>query len=423
MKYKKKDLGSYNVHMIQTDKYKTITMRIVFRRKIKKEEITIRNVLTSLLVQSSEKYNTKRKLTIKTQDLYSVGLGVNNVRQGNYFHTVFTLNCLNDNYTEEGNFVEAINFLSEILFHPDVEDNAFKEKNIEIVKNKTKDTLMSMKEDANAYSLVRAYEAFDKDSPISYRMIGYLEDLDNINGQNLYDYYKSILKNDLVDIFIIGDFREDQVLSEIRKLFKFRILKKANLDYRLKNKRVRARRLFARETIKNNQSKVNIICRYHRLKDYEINYVLPIYNCILGGESESKLFRIVREEHSLCYGISSAPSRLDNTLTIHTGIDKENYKKTLTLIEKILDDMKKGKFTEQDIETAKQFYETAFEEVEESPNTMIEIYMNKDFIGTDDLETKRKMIKKVTKKEIIRVARKIKMDTVFMLEGDKNEKE
>ena len=54
---------------------------------------------------------------------------------------------------------------------------------------------------------------------------------------------------------------------------------------------------------------------------------------------------------------------------------------------------------------------------------MIEIYMNKDFLGTDDLETKRKMIKKVTKKEIIRVARKIKMDTVFMLEGDKNEKE
>ena len=61
MKYKKKDLGSYNVHMIQTDKYKTITMRIVFRRKIKKEEITIRNILTSLLVQSTEKYNSKRK--------------------------------------------------------------------------------------------------------------------------------------------------------------------------------------------------------------------------------------------------------------------------------------------------------------------------------------------------------------------------
>ena len=423
MKYKKKDLGSYNVHMIQTDKYKTITMRIVFRRKIKKEEITIRNILTSLLVQSSKEYNTKRKLTIKTQDLYSIGVGANNYRTGNYIHTIFSLNCLSDKYTEEGNFIESIKFLAEILFHPDVEENHFLEKNVDIVKNKAKNTLSSLKEDANSYSLIRALESFDKDSPLSYRMIGYLEDLDQINGENLYEYYKSILNSDLVDIFIIGDFREDEVLKEIRKSFKFRILKKAKLDYRLKNKKTRTRRLFAKETIKNTQSKVNMICRYHHLNDYEINYVLPVYNVILGGGADSKLFKIVREENSLCYGISSHPTKLDNILVIDTGIDKNNFKKTVTLIEKIMEDMKKGRFTDSDIDIAKQYFETAYDEVEESPSSVLDIYMMKDFIGTDDLEIKRIMTNRVTKKEIIKVAKKIKMDTVFMLEGDKNEKE
>ena len=58
MKYTNKDMGSYNIHLIKTDKYKTITIRVMFKRKIKKEEITIRNVLASLLVQSTNKYTS-----------------------------------------------------------------------------------------------------------------------------------------------------------------------------------------------------------------------------------------------------------------------------------------------------------------------------------------------------------------------------
>ena len=423
MKYTKKDLGSYNVHMIQTEKYKTITMRIVFRRPLKRESITMHNILTSLLVQSTKEYNSKRKLAIRSQELYSARVGVVNTRAGNYLNTIFTLNSLCDKYTEEGNFVESIKLLSEILFHPDIENNAFLEKNVEIIKSRKKSQLSSLKEDSGSYSLIRAMEAFDSDAPSAIRMNGYIEDLEEINGENLYQYYQNMIKNDLVDIFLIGDFRQDQVLSEIRKLFKFRILKKSALQYRLKNKHPRSRRLFAKETIPNNQSKVNMICRFNRLNDYEINYVLPVYNAILGGGADSKLFKIVREEHSLCYGISSFPCKLDNTLIIQTGIDKDNYKKTLSLTERIMEDMKKGHFTESDIDIAKQYFETAYDEVEESPNSMLDVYMMMDFIGTDDLDTSREKILKVTKKEIIRVAKKIKMDTVFMLEGDKNEKE
>ena len=53
MKYTKKDLASYNLHLINTDKFKTITMKVVFSSPIKKDEITMRNVLSDLLLQSS----------------------------------------------------------------------------------------------------------------------------------------------------------------------------------------------------------------------------------------------------------------------------------------------------------------------------------------------------------------------------------
>ena len=53
MDYVKNEMGSYNLHFIKTDKFKTITVKLVFRRLVQKEEITMRNVLADLLLRSS----------------------------------------------------------------------------------------------------------------------------------------------------------------------------------------------------------------------------------------------------------------------------------------------------------------------------------------------------------------------------------
>ncbi len=423
MKYTNKNMGSYNVHLINTDKYKTITVRVSFRRLIKKEEITIRNVLSSLLVQSTKKYSSKKDMIIQAEELYSAKLSVDNSRLGNYVNTMFTLNVLNDKYTEEGNFNKALEFLNDAIFNPDVENNEFSNKNLDIVMSRTKASLSSIKESPNTYSIVRALEVFDKDSPLAIRMMGYLEDLEKINGKVLYEYYQDMINKDFVDIAVIGDIDEEKVTQEIKKYFKLRILKKQKIDVYLKNKQPRKKKLIAKETIDTTQSQVNVICRLGKLNNYEKNYVLPMFNIIFGGGSDSKLFKIVREEYSLCYTIYSRPKKLDNILLIKTGINRDNYSKTLKLIEKILLDMKKGKFEIKDINTAKEYFETSFDELEEDPNAVIDMFLAIAYLNADDLDTKRKMISKVTKSEIIKVAKKVYIDTIFMLEGEKHEED
>ena len=103
MEYIKKDFGSYKLHLIKTDKFKSITVRVSFHRVIKKDEITIRNILSDMFMQSSKKYSSKRELTIKAQDLYAAGLRTTNSRLGNYINTDFYLSSLNDKYTEVDN--------------------------------------------------------------------------------------------------------------------------------------------------------------------------------------------------------------------------------------------------------------------------------------------------------------------------------
>ena len=42
-----------------------------------------------------------------------------------------------------------------------------------------------------------------------------------------------------------------------------------------------------------------------------------------------------------------------------------------------------------------------------------------ELLGVDDIETKKQKMLKVTKDEIVKVAKKVKIDMVYMLEGDK----
>lgn len=417
MEYIKKDLGSFKLHMIKTDKFKTITLRIVFHSPIIKEEITKRLALSEILLQSSAGYSTRRNLTIKAEELYSADVYSNTSRIGNYISTSFTISVLEDRYTEEGNLEKAIEFISNIIFNPDTNNKGFNNEKLEVVKNNLKVSMNSIKEDAVGYSLIKLCESFDSTSPISFKMIGYAEDLDSINIYNLYEYYDTFINKDYIDIFVVGNIDNKEILQIIKKNFRFRTIKKKKKSYELSPKKCRSRKFVVKEPINNSQSKLAIACPISKLTPYEKQYVLPLVNLIYGGESNSKLFKQVREENSLCYSIYSTVSRLDSLLVIQSGIDKDNYKPTLKLITKILEELKAGKYTEKDILKAKELYKTSITNIEDNENQIINEYFKEEILSLDNYKERYKNIDKVRKSEITRVFRKVNIDTVFLLEG------
>ncbi len=412
-----KDLGSFKVHLIKTDLFKTITMKVMFHTPIIKEDITKRNILSDILLTSSRKYATRRDLNIKSEELYAADIYTSNQRIGNYITTSFILQTLNDKYTEDGNFASSVEFLHEIIFNPDLIDNKFKDEKLELVKSNAKIALESIKENSENYSIIRLKEEYDNKSSVSYRMTGYLDDLEKINTQNLYDYYEKMIENDYVDIFVIGNINIKELLLIIKKYFKFRKVKKRKksyeLDYHLPRKKVKT----IKEVTSNNQAKLAIALSISKLKDFDKKYSLLILNIILGGTADSKLFKEVREKNSLCYTIRSSYSRLDNMMIISAGIDNINYDKVLDLINKILDDIKKGKFNESDISVAKEYYNTLTESIVESPARLINESFSEKILGVDSLEKRKENINKITKKDIIRVSKKLNIDTIFLLEG------
>ncbi len=417
MKKLTKDLGSYNLHMIKTDKFKTTKVRVIFQDNIKKEDITIRNMLIDMLTLTTKEFNTKQKLAIESGELYAAAVHGNNIRIGNHLNTNLNLDILDEKYTEEGMLEKSIEFLSKIIFKPNVTNNKFDSNSFEIVKKDTELTIKSIKEETKKYSIIRLLEEMNSNLPTSYRGFGYIEDLDKINEEVLYEYYQKMLKTNLVDIYIIGNIDFSETEQIFRKYFHFETFKKAKEPVVIKQTESKGSVKVSKEQDDLNQTKLAMGLKLINLTEEETNYALTLYNILLGGGTDSKLFQQVREKNSLAYTVHSFTNKNDNLLIITAGISKSNYEKCQKIIKEQLKLMEKGDFSDKDIDNAKQLYMTAMDELEESPSQLVEAHYMIDLLKLDDIETRKTKMQKVNKEQIISVAKKVKLDTIFLLEG------
>ena len=422
MKYKKINKYSYNLHIIKTKKFKTVTIQLGFKRKFKKEDITYRNMIVNMLCESSKDYPTKRLMTIKTEELYDLYYKGMNYISGCYNVMNFCITFLNEKYTEKGMLEESIKFLSDLIFKPNIDNEEFNKDNYNLAYNILKNNIISQKENPDYYSRIRMLECMEPNSYLSFRSCGYLEDLEKIDSKKLYDYYQSILNNDILDIFVIGDVDEKEIEKTIEENFlKIKTLKKPSESHFIQPKKCRFLPKKIIEKQKINQSKLSLGYKIDKMTEFEYRYVLNVYSYILGGGPDSKLFKTVREKNSLCYYISSTGVALNSILTIQAGINKNDFNKALSLIKKEVLNMKKGNFDESDIDKAKITYENTIKEFEDSPSSLLSLYAGIEYLGGEDIKTRLDKINKVTREDVIKLASKIHLDTVYLLEGDENE--
>lgn len=418
MNYRKLDMGSYQLHLISTNRFKTILTRVCFRDKIVKEEITLRNFLTNFLTYSTATYKTKRELVLKAQDLYAANIYTKAYRAGNYNMISFYLSILAEKYTEKGMIEQSIALLSDILFNPNFEDDETFNEAFHFLYSAMETAIDGLKEDPTLYSTVRMLENLGENQPYSFHEHGYIEDLKKIDKASLKDYYQKVINHSLVDIYIIGNFDEQEMIEIIKKYMRFETFKRPKESQIIFHEKLPKKIKTEKESTEGAQSKLSIGCKIDQLNEFERNYVLTIYNFLLGNGSESKFFRIIREKHSLAYYIYSSLNKMDHLMIIRAGISKENFNATIKLVKKLMKEIEEGSFTEEEIDVAKQNYVTFLKEIEDSESAIIETYLAKDLLSLGDIEERKREVLKVTKEDIMKIAKKIKIDTIFLLEGD-----
>lgn len=418
MEYKIHDCKSYRIHTIKTDKFKNCSMEIMFRNKLEKSEITQNNMLVDMLVQSSNKYPKRRDVSIELENLYSASFRGFTTRLGSSVMLSFCLDFLNPKYCEKGYLDDVLSLPFEMLLNPNIKNNEFDNRSFNIIKNRIKSDIESIKENATKYAFRRSLINMDENSPSSYYMVGYMDDLEAITPSNLVDAYNNLLNNYTCDIFVIGNLDMDEVVTTIKNKFNNRTIKTDKIELYVDNS-LRKKYIDVEETGKYEQDSFIMIYNLDDLSERERNFVIHIYNILLGsGGLTSKLYRYLREENSLCYNVSSMIQKYDGLLMIYSGIDGKDKDLCIDLVNKAMKEMSSGDFSDLELENAIKTVISSLKMGEDTQGGIVNNYLFNYLDNLPLYEERVKEFKTVTKEEVINVAKRIKLNTIYLLKGE-----
>ena len=406
-------------HKIQTNKFKTNLFAIFLTVPLNKETVTKNALITAILRRGSKNLPSQEQISKKLEEMYGAGFDCGIEKSGDYHTIKFYLELINDQYLpkKEDLSSKAIEMLLSIAFNPYTENGAFKEEYVKQEKENLKQIIEGKIDNKGSYALERCLEEMYKNKPYGLYKYGYIEDLSKITAKELYKYYLEMIQNCKIDIFASGELQEntEQIIKEnedIKKLpeRKFEIQTDDQKE-EIKEPKV------INESMDVTQGKL-VIGLDILLNKENLSYITMVYNTILGVGANSKLFQNVREKASLAYTCGSNYIKRKQIIVVRAGIEIENYNKALEIINTQLEDMKNGKFTDEDIQSAKNLIFATINNIEEEQDTEISYYFGQELAKKDvTIEEYKNKIEQVTKEQIQEVANSIKTNTIYFLKN------
>ena len=255
----------------------------------------------------------------------------------------------------------------------------------------------------------------DNEAFLSYDMLGTKEEIENITNQKVFQEYQKMFEEDYCDIYVIGNLDMKYIAKFWEENFSCHVIKNYPLNLFSEGKS-RKRILNKKETTPLAQAHLLVGCNI-MISSSENDTVAYVYNYILGGGTiDNKLGNLLRQDNTLCYTTNSLYQKYDNVIIIYAGIDSQNYNKAVTLIKKALKEMT-NKVTEQELENAKKGLINALTMIEDSPSSLINNYLFQNIANLESVDKRIEKIKRLTTNEIMKFAKKVKINTIYMLSG------
>lgn len=412
-----KKKNGFNLHIVKTNKYKTNTLIWKMKAPLTPETVTLRALLPNVLQSSTKLYSTTTALRSYLDDLYGAGFFVDLAKKGENHVISFTIDITNEKFLKDNTplLKKGIDFLSEVLLNPNIENEAFHAETVEKEKRTLKQRIQSIYDDKMRYSSVRLVEEMCKGEPYALEANGEKESIDPITPESLYQYYKTALNEDELDLYVIGDVDENEVEELCDRLqFESRIPK--TIETREHRQVEKVQEIKEKQEVK--QGKLNIGYRTNITYGDSDYFALQMFNGIFGGFSHSKLFINVREKASLAYYAASRLESHKGLMMVMSGIETKNYDQAVTIIREQFDEMKKGNFSEDEIKQTKAVINNQLLETIDTARGLVEILYH-NVVSKQNIKFEQWIegTEKVTKEQIVETAKKIEMDTIYFLTG------
>ena len=414
MKYNRTEISDgIGFSTIIDEKFKSCLLTVKFITKLDRSTAAENVLAISALTDTSSDYNTIAAMSEILTELYGAGLSSSARKRGDLQILSVNSSWLADKYALDGEDIsgEMLRIFSGCLFRPNVINGEFEAESFKINKMELIDRIDAELNNKSGYALSRAQEVAFCGEPAENSCYGFRDTAEAADAASVYAAYKRILSTSQIEAFFVAPTDDPAVEKMLRDGFSAVSRKPEICTFKspspLKNELIDVEEEF-------DVLQCQMVMAFK--SDSDDIYAMRMMSLILGETPVSKLFANVREKLSLCYYCPCQLSLTKNTLFVDCGIKRSNIEKTKAEINRQINEIKNGNFSDEDIRSAVLFIQNSIEQIGDTMSSYTGWYFERFCDGKIiTAEEMTEAFKNVTKERIIAAAKSFSIDSIYIM--------
>lgn len=408
---------------VHTDKFKTSLLSATLVTPISAETASANALIPSVLRRGTEAHPDMEKLSAALDDLYGGAIEPLVRKKGEVQCVGFTASFLDDAFTPDGARIlePAAGLLGELLLRPATEGGVFRKEYVEGERSNLADRIRAQINEKRSYSLLRLTQEMCSGEPFGVDRLGDEKSAAAITPESLWARYRELLQKAPLELYYCGSAPQERVEEALRAAFqglpRAEKLEEPDCGVRVSSPGEVPKMVI--ESLDVTQGKLALGFRtggaFIGSEDFP---ALLVFNAVYGGTATSKLFLNVREKLSLCYFASSIPEKFKGLVMVSSGIEFQNYEKAREEILLQLENCRAGKIEEHEMEGARKSVTSGLRTSLDAQGRLEDFWMGQSVAGLEEgPEELALRVEGVTRDQVVAVAQKLELDTVYFLKG------
>lgn len=402
---------------VKTDKFKTCRVNISLAMPLDKNASS-RAILPFMFSRRCAKYPDYTSLNRVLDELYGAAVSAGVLKRGEAQVISFSMSAIDDRFALDGDKValECTKLLADMIFDPLTEGESFPEDIIEQEKRLLAEAIENEQNDKRRYAMLRCEQLMFADEAYGVNRFGSVEDVKALTPDVVYAAWRDVLQKATVQITMVSSMDPQPIVDLIRE--KFSEIERHPVEIKTLFVSGLPKPEYISESMPLKQGKLVMGFRTGMRSEDDMMPAMKVAVDIFGGGTYSKLFSVVREKMSLCYYCSAALFNSKGIVMVQSGIEDTNEEKAKNEIINQLRLTAEGEFTDEDFSSSIKSLTDSILGNSDTPEEITAWYASQ--ILRNELkapETYAKEIGSVDRAEVVRAAKTIMLDTIFMLKS------
>lgn len=402
---------------VKTDKFKTCRVNISLAMPLDKNA-SARAILPFMFSRRCAKYPDYTSLNRVLDELYGAAVSAGVLKRGEAQVISFSMSAIDDHFALDGDKValECTKLLADMIFDPLTEGESFPEDIIEQEKRLLVEAIENELNDKRRYAMLRCEQLMFADEAYGVNRFGSVEDVKALTPDVVYAAWRDVLQKATVQITMVSSMDPQPIVDLIRE--KFSEIERHPVEIKTLFVSGLPKPEYISESMPLKQGKLVMGFRTGMRSEDDMMPAMKVAVDIFGGGTYSKLFSVVREKMSLCYYCSAALFNSKGIVMVQSGIEDTNEEKAKNEIINQLRLTAEGEFTDEDFSSSIKSLTDSILGNSDTPEEITAWYASQ--ILRNELkapETYAKEIGSVDRAEVVRAAKTIMLDTIFMLKS------